>query len=794
MADPKVDLKGVIQVKDGDGWDPFKPEVVFQPIMDAIKAIRAEYPNIYIGLTYGANANTQTPKMFSLYGFTEKNTPSTGKQPVDIAGAIDTTNTTAILDTISGTGQAEVLSSPDVKNMLKDVKRFIIIPFDTMNSNVDKDGNGNLDAYGHKNDCLVFAQKFLNIDKSKGGSIIIGWQPMVSEFTISTRIKSGTDLTTLKQGDAVQYQFKNLYFALGAGAAGPLDATAKEYIDFLIQNWNKESQEFIDSKIVPGGKPLDDAGKKLDGDPDTKLDGDADTKLDSTEKKPAGVTAEQIKELQDQLSRYATLTDADGEKKTAYGIAKEIFKSFFGGGDDKSKQTKEFLTEKVAELATMAIFGKDPAKGNLDKITTRLETPSIANKIEVKDDANEKKVNAKKSAAAGADADNLSIMTFNTWYLSFNAGEKIDRTPGKVLESAKFCETKCSENNRQAILAQMAKPGPVIIFLQEFTYNFDTFFKGDGPDDVIINNDGFSSTIKAKDSNKADTSIPAFRYFTMTYKANKFHVYIGQIGDSVIATIYSDTLTDGEPADEFFVGNLAAGTLAKGKTVGDKDPKSYDLAYTFSGNKKSPLTVDKNPDTPVFGGHRPFIILKLNKGIILNLHAPHSDSFKTLKDPLFGKKVDEFAFDALARFVTETVLKSGSTNDYTFIAGGDFNTDAATSISRLEPIFKDINATTISRNGSTCCTTDGGLDFKNGAFDHIFSTLKFSAYNVYDATTLEKTKQPNPRYFFSDHLPVYATIAKPPEEPAAEPGAPAGSSRSSWISLFSSSSSSSSSD
>ena len=135
MADTKPVLKGVIQVKDGPGWKPkVDPKIVFQPIMDAINAIRKVDPNIYIGLSYGANAHTQTPAMFKLYGFPSTNTPSTGKTEVDIADAIDKTITTAILDTIGGTGQANVLSSPVVKDMLKDVKKFIIIPFDTMDS------------------------------------------------------------------------------------------------------------------------------------------------------------------------------------------------------------------------------------------------------------------------------------------------------------------------------------------------------------------------------------------------------------------------------------------------------------------------------------------------------------------------------------------------------------------------------------------------------------------------------------------------------------------------------------
>jgi hypothetical protein len=808
MAETKLDLKGVIQVDDGDGWTstPRDFKKIFEPFMNAIKAIRAEYPDHYIGLTYGANAD-QSSKLFTTqYGFTDTTTPS--KADIDTT-KLDKVNIPDMLKIMAGgSGQAAVLSNPDVINMFttNGINKFIIIPFDTMNSTVDKDGNGDIDGYGHKTDCIEFAKKFLALPKS----IIIGWR---NGKSLQSKITNNTERQNIVPG------MDMLYFALGGGVAALTDPnlnhTTKDYIDFLISKWDSESQKFIESKIasVPDlktkigtegddktklgtGKKLDDTDADDDAGKTKALGTDADDADDDavvTEKKPTGVTAAKIEALNAKLKDVKLSDAGDTEKKTAYGIAQEIFNAFFSGGD-KTKQTKEFLTSQVSALHELSIFSNESSKAQLDEITRRIENPAIAKKTEVeevKDDKTEVKDGAKtkedleKAAAAkkrkeeedaaanktkedAAAAGNLSVMTFNTWYLSFDAGES-------ATESATFCGDKCSDNNRKAILDQMAKPGPVIIFLQEFTYKFDTFFQGAG---VIINTDGFSSSMKAKASDK--TPIPAFRYFTMTHVAssNKFHVYIGQISDSVIATIYSDTLSDGEPADEFFVGNLAAGTLAAGKPTGDKDPKSYDLAYTFSGNKKG-LTVDKNPDTPAFGGNRPFIILKLNKGIILNLHAPHNDPFKS-KIP--SGNVDDFGFNALERFIHNTVFKGGDRAEYTFIVGGDFNADAATSIGRLKNIFEDVN--TISRNGNTCCTTKGGLIFTRSV-DHIFSTLKFSNYTVYDPKDLEKTKSPNQRYFFSDHLPVYATIPKPPEEePAAAPGAPTLS----WVSLFSSSS------
>jgi hypothetical protein len=427
MTESKLDLKGVIQVKDGPGWKPnFDPKIVFQPIMDAINAIRSVDPNIYIGLSYGANAG-QSKSMFDLYGFSNANPPSTGKPTVDIAKNIDMLTSEKIL-TFSGSGQAAVLSDIVVKNMLKDVKKFIIIPFDTVNSKPKTDdagisianGTDDYTSYGHRNDCLAFAEKFLALPKS----IIIGWQPMVSEFTIPIGTDS-TGLKKIKQGPAAKSEFKNLYFALGAGVAGPLEPTAKKYIDFLIQNWNSESQKFIDSKIAsvpdPKKKPGDGTGddKNLlgtgtegdgtEGDDKTKLGddktklGDDKTKLGDDKTKPTGVTDEQINELRYKLEvEGVKLSDTDGEKKAAYGIAQDIFNVFFGGGDSKNK-TKDFLTEKVAELAKMDIFSKEPTKG-LYEITKRLENPAIAKKIEEEEKKGTKDEEAEKAAAAAAAA------------------------------------------------------------------------------------------------------------------------------------------------------------------------------------------------------------------------------------------------------------------------------------------------------------------------------------------------------------------------------------------------------
>jgi exonuclease III len=299
-----------------------------------------------------------------------------------------------------------------------------------------------------------------------------------------------------------------------------------------------------------------------------------------------------------------------------------------------------------------------------------------------------------------------------------------------------------------------------IIFLQEFTYKFDEFFKVDG---VTVNKDEFASTIMAKESKGESSSIPAFRYFTMTYDSKTFHVYIGQIGHSVIATIYSETFHNG-PADAFFVGNLAAGNLKSGSDASNAE--SYDLAYTFSGTSDKSSRVTETP-TPsgAFGGNRPFIILRFDTKpcVLVNVHVPHGgsdDVFRDISKNATGKPTGtlaDFAFNALQRFIPDTVFKDTSKNkdEYAFILGGDFNTNTP----KIDWL-KESTTPAVTRTTGTCCTTEGGTDFTTqGAFDHIFSTLPITKYTVHDITSTAKTSSPPPeRYYFSDHLPVYAEI------------------------------------
>jgi hypothetical protein len=318
---------GVIQVDDGAGWtkgvDPTPSDgkkhehdsaTIFKPIMDAIKAIRAKYPSHYIGLTYGANAN-QSSSMFTLYGFTPKGPP---KGPTTInETALGKVDISKMLDIMKdGSNQAEVLYSNDVRNMLLTggiTDKFIIIPFETMNSTGHDD-------YGHKNDCLAFAEKFLKLP-----SIIIGWRN--GKSTLAHLIDLSSLPTQTQEGATIS----TMHFAIGGGKAGSLDATATEYINFLIKNWNRKSQKTINSLLEPV------LPKKEDGKPPTAA---------ATAATTSSVTKEQIASLQERLETARSKVDT-ADKTTALGIAQEIFNVFFGG-DEKSK-TKEFLTDQVAK-------------------------------------------------------------------------------------------------------------------------------------------------------------------------------------------------------------------------------------------------------------------------------------------------------------------------------------------------------------------------------------------------------------------------------------------------------------
>jgi hypothetical protein len=252
----------------------------------------------------------------------------------------------------------------------------------------------------------------------------------------------------------------------------------------------------------------------------------------------------------------------------------------------------------------------------------------------------------------------------------------------------------------------------------------------------------------------------------MTYDKKTFHVYIGQIGFSVIATIYSDTFHAG-PADAFFVGNLAAGNLKVGSS-NESNAESYDLAYTFSGTSdKSSVTETPSPKSGyAFGGYRPFIVLRFDatKCVLVNVHVPHDVVFKGGKPT--GTLAD-FAFNGLQRFIPDTVFKGISNNkdEYAFILGGDFNTATPD----IKKWLTESTTPAVTRTTGTCCTTKGGTDFTTqGAFDHIFSTLPITKYTVHDITSTEKTSSPPPeRYYFSDHLPVYAEINFTDDAPAA---------------------------
>lgn len=455
-----------------------------------------------------------------------------------------------------------------------------------------------------------------------------------------------------------------------------------------------------------------------------------------------------------------------------FKIANEIYTAFFA---TPKKGTNESLTVQLTQIeAEISKANKADFQVRIDKVKNDLKTATstaaaAAAAVATAAPAVSTAADAATTSAATSVAPtvtsssptsgggNLNVMTFNTWH------EALGANPAKD-----FCKdsttNKCQNNIRQAILDHMKNHEQSIVFLQEFTYKFDEFFNVSGAE-VTVNTDGFASTTMAKDSSSSSTSsIPAFRYFTMTYNSKTFHVYIGQIGFSVIATIYSDTFHAG-PADAFFVGNLAAGNLKAGSSDAS-NADSYDLAYTFSGTSdKSSVTETPSPKSGyAFGGNRPFIVLRFDatKCVLVNVHVPHGGKDDVFKD---GSKnptnkptgtLAKFAFNALARFIPDTVFKdkSKTQSDYAFILGGDFNTATPD----IKKWLKEPTTPAVNRTTGTCCTTDGGLDFTNpGAVDHIFSTLPITKYDVHNISKTEQTKSDS-RYFFSDHLPVYAEI------------------------------------
>jgi len=453
-----------------------------------------------------------------------------------------------------------------------------------------------------------------------------------------------------------------------------------------------------------------------------------------------------------------------------FTIANEIYTAFFATTTPKTK-TKKFLTEHLTEKLTeiekaIPVANKADFQGRIEKVRTDLQTATstaaaAAAAVATAAPAVSTAADAATTSAATSAAPtvtsssptsgggNLNVMTFNTWH------EALGDSPKQTFCMDGGSTNKCQNYIRQAILDHMKNHEQSIVFLQEFTYKFDEFFNVSGAG-VTVNKDGIASKTMAKDkdSSSSSSSIPAFRYFTMTYNSKTFHVYIGQIGFSVIATIYSDTFHAG-PADAFFVGNLAAGNLKDGSV--DSNADSYDLAYTFSGTSDKSSVTETKSSYSAFGGNRPFIVLRFDtkKCVLVNVHVPHGND--VFRDGSKGKPTGtlaEFAFNALARFIPDTVFKDKPQNEYAFILGGDFNTATPD----IKKWLTESTTLAVTRTTGTCCTTDGGLNFtKPGAVDHIFSTLPITKYDVHDISKTEKTTT-NPRYFFSDHLPVYAEI------------------------------------
>ena len=370
------------------------------------------------------------------------------------------------------------------------------------------------------------------------------------------------------------------------------------------------------------------------------------------------------------------------------------------------------------------------------------------------------KFNATKTAVT-AGGGNLNVMTFNTWYEAFSP-DKYDKT--------KYCtedgKNKCTDTIMKTIVDRMKEGGPQVIFLQEFTSRFDEFFTKAG---VTIDTPDSFASIK-----KVDTDIPQLRHFTMTVDGKKFYVYTATIAGETITTIYSSDLCD-KSADAFFIGNTA--------TV-RKAPRPLDNAPYFWKDK----TDTADADSWIFGGGRPYIVLEFKdkKLVLINLHSHHDESFRPKKEgppfttdqndfiDKFKKKdgvspnsVQTYAFSVLGNMLRDKT-RIPNLDEYGIIIGGDFNAEPERTLELLN-LSLGTTAKPFTDDGikridlKTCCTTDDGDTF-NKAGDQIYSRgLKIvkDSYKVHEANTLTPGTEKSTQKYFSDHLPVYATVTLP---------------------------------
>jgi len=339
----------------------------------------------------------------------------------------------------------------------------------------------------------------------------------------------------------------------------------------------------------------------------------------------------------------------------------------------------------------------------------------------------------------------LKIMTFNVCWEAFG---------GK--DFAQHCVTSssnpCVDNIKSAILNNISQ-GTHVILLQEGIKELKNFFSGAGKISTIP-----IPTHKHKNN--------VLQYNSNTDSSSSFFVYTFKIISETIVTMCSKSLFP-EIADIYFMGNLAS------ESIHPNTNKNEFLPSVASDG-------DFNLKNNIIGGARPYIVLVFHDKnlILINIHSPHPhDSFNNQPpvkpsdhaidaanqirvDTLnreYNNNLQEYAFTKLGGLLKKRIPNFGN---YNIIIGGDFNNAnpySAGLLSKLGLQFTspnpnpDHNDPTLSLQSMTEYTT---------VSDHIYSNkLAVSEYRVHQVKLLNKDI--TNKFLFSDHLPVYATIAMP---------------------------------
>jgi hypothetical protein len=226
-------------------------------------------------------------------------------------------------------------------------------------------------------------------------------------------------------------------------------------------------------------------------------------------------------------------------------------------------------------------------------------------------------------------------------------------------------------------------------------------------------------------------------------------------------------------ADIYFMGNLA----------------SESINLTTKANEFLPSVAsdgDFNRTNNIIGGARPYIVLVFRSKnlILINIHAPHATSFEpqqkpdpvdpkkkiTDPDPEKQKRVDalnkqhknlqEYAFTKLGELLRKRIPNFDT---YNIIIGGDFNNKNPLGSGLFGPSKLNINPIANPIPNSIPTLSGDEMKTYTTVSDHIYSNkLNVVEYKVHDVETAPAVKKnADGKFFFSDHLPVYATIEMP---------------------------------